>query len=147
MAALHGKYAAEEPPAAAAAARPIVISGKVAEERGFDAIRRRLAQVERLKVVILDGLRVADAVRPSERPVAETCPSIVQLDLSRNLFETVRPVVDICAELGSLTNLSLKYAPLPGHAPPSGPRAAPPVLTLTTSPPPQWEPFLGRLGR
>jgi phenylalanyl-tRNA synthetase alpha chain len=38
----------------------------------------------------------------------ETCPRITQLDLSRNLLEDLRPVVEVCRELPKLANLSIK---------------------------------------
>ncbi|KAK3329302.1 hypothetical protein B0H66DRAFT_585817 [Apodospora peruviana] len=91
--------------------RPIVISGKVAEEIGFDKIRRQQGQLTELKIVILDGARVAYASQPSRlaesvdssRPsISETCPKVIEIDLSRNLFERFGAVVDICAELGLL---------------------------------------------
>ncbi|KAG6037948.1 hypothetical protein E4U41_004631 [Claviceps citrina] len=84
------------------------ISGtKVAEEVGFDKIWRKLARVEDLRTVIVDGLRVAVAGADGGESIAETCPSIVHLDLSRNLFETIGPVVDICSELRGLRRLSI----------------------------------------
>jgi hypothetical protein len=92
----------EQPP------QQIIISGKVAEEMGFDKIRRKLAQVKELKIVILDGMRIGTATNQGEATVAETCPKIVQLDLSRNLFEGLKPVVDICSDLPVLRRLSLK---------------------------------------
>ncbi|KAG5939152.1 hypothetical protein E4U59_003294 [Claviceps monticola] len=86
----------------------IRISGtKVAEEVGFDKIWRKLAQVEDLRTVILDGLRVAEAKSDSEESIAASCPKIQHLDLSKNLFETISPVVDICAELRGLRRLSI----------------------------------------
>lgn len=114
IAALHDKYVAHDPQGgedgtALEQARQIIISGKVAEEKGFDKVRRKLAQVGELKIVILDGLRVASAVASDERSVAETCPSIVHLDLSRNLLERLGPVVEVCGELSNLQRLSIKY--------------------------------------
>lgn len=109
VAALREKYASEAPPSDPAAPRSqVVISGKVAEEMGFDKIRHRLAQLAHLRIVILDGMRIATATRPGEGRVADTCPSVAQLDLSRNLFERLAPVVDVCAELPALRRLSLK---------------------------------------
>ncbi|PWI74193.1 tubulin-specific chaperone [Purpureocillium lilacinum] len=112
IAALHDKYVAHDPQGgedgtALEQARQIIISGKVAEEKGFDKVRRKLAQVGELKIVILDGLRVASAVASDERSVAETCPSIVHLDLSRNLLERLGPVVEVCGELSNLQRLSI----------------------------------------
>ncbi|PHH85337.1 hypothetical protein CDD83_575 [Cordyceps sp. RAO-2017] len=106
IAALREKYASEAPQLADGA--PIVISGKVAEEMGFDKVRRKLARLDELRVVLLDGMRVASAVDEADGArVAETCPSIAQLDLSRNLLERLGPVLDICAELPALRHLSL----------------------------------------
>lgn len=82
----------------------------MAEEVGFDKIWRKLAQVEDLRTVILDGLRVAEAKSDSEESIATSCPKIQHLDLSKNLFATIAPVVDICAELRGLRRLSIKYA-------------------------------------
>jgi tubulin-specific chaperone E len=86
----------------------IIISGKVAEEVGFDKIHRKQAQIHELKFVILDGQRVASARDEGEPGIGETCPSITQLDLSRNLLEDLRPVVEVCRELPKLANLSIK---------------------------------------
>lgn len=88
----------------------IVISGKVAQEMGFDKIWRKLGQAAELKVVILDGLRMASATLPGEATIRETCPKIVQLDMSRNLFQTLEPVVRICGELPVLRTLAIKLA-------------------------------------
>ncbi|KAG8428315.1 hypothetical protein J3459_004022 [Metarhizium acridum] len=86
----------------------IAISGrKVAEEVGFDKVWKKLAQVKDLKIVILDGMRMAVARQDGDGSIAESCPSIEHLDLSRNLFETIGPVVEICAELKKLRKLSI----------------------------------------
>lgn len=109
IAALREKYASEAPQTEKAAPdSQLVISGKVAEEIGFDKIRRTLARLAHLRNVILDGMRVVAATEDGEGSVAETCPSITHLDLSRNLLERLGPVVDICAELPALRRLSLK---------------------------------------
>ncbi|KAL1901947.1 hypothetical protein Sste5346_001653 [Sporothrix stenoceras] len=90
--------------------RQIVISGKVAEEVGFDKIRRQLAQIETLKVVILDGQCVLSAGDAGDGPnavsqIQTTCPSITELDLSRNLFTDFATVATICGELPRLRGL------------------------------------------
>lgn len=116
IAALYEKYATENGGAAAAQHRnpeiEIVYFGKkVAEEVGFDKIRRQLARVEELKIVILDGMRIAWDVQFEDggRTIRETGPVIAELDLSRNLFESFRTVVKICRELRDLKSLRLKY--------------------------------------
>ncbi|KAJ4380494.1 hypothetical protein N0V86_003849 [Didymella sp. IMI 355093] len=98
--------------------QPIRFNGKVAEEVGFDKIRKRLAQLEELKYVILDGLRMW---RPEVRQIArsngelewpqghvdikDACPKTYELDLSRNLFEDWREIAAICEQLDRLRSL------------------------------------------
>lgn len=92
----------------------IVISGKVAQEIGFDKIRKQQAQLGELKYVILDGMRIdaATAVKrgqqPEERAIRDVCPKVIELDLGRNLLTELGPVVDICADLPMLKSLKLK---------------------------------------
>lgn len=95
----------------------IVISGKVAQEMGFDKIWRRQSRLREMKIVVLDGLRVAWArdggdVRDDGsgelKTIEDTAPKIVELDLSRNLFERLAPVVEICRDLKDLQKLAIK---------------------------------------
>ncbi|KAH6615037.1 tubulin-specific chaperone-like protein E [Boeremia exigua] len=98
--------------------QPIRFNGKVAEEVGFDKIKKQLAQLEELKFVILDGLRmwrpeVRQVLRNDgelEWPLGATdilsaCPKTCELDLSRNLFEEWREVGSICEQLDQLRSL------------------------------------------
>lgn len=107
--AIHQKYATEitAQPAPAASAKEIVISGKVAEEVGFDKIRQQLSQLHELRIILVDGLRINCAEREG-KSIREVCPKIVELDLSRNLFEDWEAVVHICRELDFLRSLRLK---------------------------------------
>ncbi|KAF2131616.1 tubulin-specific chaperone-like protein E [Dothidotthia symphoricarpi CBS 119687] len=95
--------------------QPIKFSGKVAEEVGFDKIRKQLAQLEELKIIILDGLCMW---RPNARlkeqeegwsegqtDVKDACPKAYELDLSRNLFEEWREIFSVCEQLDRLTHL------------------------------------------
>ena len=98
--------------------RPIRISGKEVEEVGFDKIRKQLADLQELRIVILDGLCMA---RPEARlsarttddttwpegltDISETCPKTIELDLSRNLFEEWREIASICEQLPKLRSL------------------------------------------
>ncbi|KAL4958460.1 hypothetical protein BDW69DRAFT_47459 [Aspergillus filifer] len=116
--ALREKYAPGDPSTNASAGvdQPIKFKSKVAEEVGFDKIRKQLAELEELKIVLLDGLRVAGVLaqsgnEPSSEQIEEargeierTCPKIVELDLSLGLFTSWRDVAHIC---GSLTKLRL----------------------------------------
>lgn len=107
--AVHQKYASEitERRDALFAESQIEISGKIVEEVGFDKIRQQLAQLHELKIVIVDGLRIATAQK-DERKIGEICPKIVELDLSRNLFENCEEIINICCELKNLRVLRLK---------------------------------------
>ncbi|TVY93885.1 Tubulin-specific chaperone E [Lachnellula willkommii] len=109
--AVHQKYAAEitNQQAPEALDKQIVISGKVAEEVGFDKIRLQLSQLHELKIIIVDGLRINCAEKDG-RAIREVCPKIVELDLSRNLFEIWEEVVHICRELDDLRSLRLKHS-------------------------------------
>lgn len=101
-----------------AAQKAIEISGKVVEEVGFDKIRKQLAELQELRIVLLDGLRVAgvlpgydqpeDQVKESAQGIAATCPKIIELDLSRNLLSRWRDVWEICNQLKQLKRLKVK---------------------------------------
>ncbi|PQE06401.1 tubulin-specific chaperone e protein [Rutstroemia sp. NJR-2017a WRK4] len=93
-------------PSFVAADKQIVISGKVAEEIGFEKIRQQQAQVDELKVVLVDGLCINRAESGSSK-VKDVCPKIVELDLSRNLFEGVEEIGMICVQLEKLKSLRL----------------------------------------
>lgn len=119
LSALQQKYAPPESSAEqkkAEAQRPIKFSGKVAEEVGFEKIRRQQAQLHELQYVILDSTRVAAAYpeggddREKGQWIGQVCPKIKELDLSRNLLEHFDPVVEICVELPLLKSLRVKYA-------------------------------------
>lgn len=108
--------------------RAIKISGKTAEEVGFDKIRKRLADLHELRIVILDNLdiqrsnvesyrRAWESWRP-ETPhndplqyhgrnldVNQACPNVSELDVSRNLFEGWLEVASICEELRELRSV------------------------------------------
>ncbi|KAJ5762232.1 uncharacterized protein N7511_005614 [Penicillium nucicola] len=95
--------------------KAIEISGKVVEEVGFDKIRKQLAELKELRIVLLDGLLIA-GVSPSydqvqdqgaAQKIAETCPKIIELDLSRSLLSGWRDVWEICNQLKHLKRLKL----------------------------------------
>ncbi len=92
--------------------KQIVISGKVAQEIGFDKIRREQAQLSELKIVILDGVQVAFAYAPDSQEktpsIKDICPKVTDLDLSRSLFTQFGTVVEICSELKHLRTLRVK---------------------------------------
>ncbi|KAJ5297671.1 hypothetical protein PENANT_c005G06601 [Penicillium antarcticum] len=95
--------------------KAIQISGKVVEEVGFDKIRKQLAELKELRIVLLDGLLIAgvlpsyDQVQDQDaaQKIAETCPKIIELDLSRSLLSRWRDVWEICNQLKHLKRLKL----------------------------------------
>ncbi|KAI9783912.1 MAG: hypothetical protein M1816_001122 [Peltula sp. TS41687] len=118
--ALHKKYAYEDPiePPGTTSNQPIILGGKVVEEVGFDKIRKQQAVLRDLRVVLLDGCRVAGLTsdgragdkgrrRQAIEEIRNTCPNIVELDLSRNLIERWEEVAGICAPLERLRSLRL----------------------------------------
>ncbi|KAI0409431.1 Thioesterase/thiol ester dehydrase-isomerase [Xylaria palmicola] len=102
IAALQDKYAAELSETAA-----IHFSGKVAEEVGFEKTRSKQAQLSELRYAVLDGACIATVYGNGDPSIAETCPKVVELDLGRNLFREIAPVVAICSELPRLRELRL----------------------------------------
>ena len=108
VAALVEKYTAE-----LSGAKAVQFSGKVAEEVGFEKIRRKQARLSELKFAVLDGARIAFAYSDGEgkggdERISAVCPMIKDLDLSRNLFRRAGTVVAICSELTDLHTLRLK---------------------------------------
>ncbi|KFY21713.1 hypothetical protein V493_07180 [Pseudogymnoascus sp. VKM F-4281 (FW-2241)] len=86
--------------------KEIEISGKVVYEVGFDKIRKQMAQLDELKIVLVDGMRIVKAETEGKR-IRDTCPMIAELDLSRNLFQSCGEIIQICAQLDHLRSLRL----------------------------------------
>jgi hypothetical protein len=123
--ALRYKYASEHTDIVFQIGRPadkaIQISGKEVEEVGFEKIRKQLAELHELKIVLLDGLCVHQSLDPGAQgariegnilvnvipEIQEVCPKIVELDLSRNLIRDWFEVASICEQLHNLRSLRL----------------------------------------
>ncbi|OJD25508.1 hypothetical protein ACJ73_03114 [Blastomyces percursus] len=95
---------------------PIEISGKIVEEVGFDKIRKVLAELQELRIVLLDGMRIHGVLAGEGsqqeyenelESIARTCPKIVELDLSRNVLRRWADVAAICGQLKLLRILKL----------------------------------------
>jgi len=108
--AVRAKYAPEDPANLAKSTSQIEISGKVVEEVGFDKIREQQAQLHELKIVLVDGMRIkAGQHEPRVHlEISIVCPKIVELDLSRNLFENFHQIKEIIKHLVELRKLRLK---------------------------------------
>ena len=106
--AVRQKYATDitHLPLAVALDKAIVISGKTVEEVGFEKIKKQQSQLHELKIVLVDGYRINKAT--SSQAIKDVCPKIVDLDLSRNLFEDYSEIIKICRELDKLKSLRLK---------------------------------------
>ncbi|KAI9768321.1 MAG: hypothetical protein M1840_004929 [Geoglossum simile] len=121
--ALHKKYASETlgttptggpPEGQKATEAPIKWGSKVVEEVGFEKIRRQLAILNELRIVILDGMSIACVSREmsgrdATEQIRQTCPKIIELDVGRNLFEQWADIVHICEALDGLRSLRVKY--------------------------------------
>ncbi|OAA67533.1 Cytoskeleton-associated protein, Gly-rich domain protein [Cordyceps fumosorosea ARSEF 2679] len=107
--ALKAKYVEAESATSGVPDSRIRFAGKVAEEVGFDKVRRQMAQLDELRTAILDGVYMAVAHSQGEPTVAQVSPKLSHIDISRNLFENLGPVVDICKDLPGLKKLAIKY--------------------------------------
>ncbi|KAL9617253.1 MAG: hypothetical protein Q9160_007934 [Pyrenula sp. 1 TL-2023] len=92
---------------------PVVISGKLVEEVGFDKVSKQQSSFQELRIVLLDGMcldaatRKGEALEDARNAIATTCPNVVELDLSRNLLENWETVGRICQPLEKLKILRL----------------------------------------
>ena len=89
------------------------------QEVGFEKIKRQLATLQELRIVLLDGLSVTGlGSNPwsggrerwfnQVQEIQEVCPKVVELDLSRSRLENWLDVVGICFALQRLKSLKLK---------------------------------------
>ena len=103
----------------------ISISGKAVEEVGFEKVKRQLAALSELKIIILDGLPLKGINSRSMTEAEIMCTGlddlktgkkgwfgslkIEELDLSRTLLETWADVLAIGSLLPKLSTLELSY--------------------------------------
>lgn len=89
----------------------VVISGKVAEEVGFEKIAQEQARLADLRIVLIDqlvvnGITARDApssdISQAQRDLSEACPNIVELEIGWNTIERWQDVADICSALPNL---------------------------------------------
>ncbi|KAJ1537203.1 hypothetical protein HK096_002479 [Nowakowskiella sp. JEL0078] len=77
------------------------------ETVGWEKISKIQARLDALKEVGLSGEFVSFA--GPEGKIKETCPSIVDIDLSRSLFRRWNEIADICIQLPFLKSLRLSF--------------------------------------
>lgn len=94
----------------------VIISGKVAEEVGFDKIAQEQSRLADLRIVLIDqmvvnGVAARNAshskVRDAQEELRATCPNITELDLGWNTFESWTDVALICTALPKLKVLKI----------------------------------------
>lgn len=96
----------------------VVISGKVAEEIGFEKVSKQQSSLSNLRIAVLDHMVISgiaprgsslQVINQAQIDLAEACPNIVELDISHNPIETWSDVEYICSSLPRLKTLKLKY--------------------------------------
>lgn len=85
----------------------IRISGKDVEEVGFEKIARQLADLDNLRILVLDNMNIGQGENRSQESTTTICPNAVELDLSRNLFERWHEILQIASKLRYLSTLKL----------------------------------------
>ena len=92
----------------------VVISGKVAEEVGFDKIAKEQAELAGLRIVLIDQLIVSgitargatsSSLVAAQQELSSTCPNIIELDIGWNTIEDWQDVVNVCQALTKLRTL------------------------------------------
>lgn len=96
------------------------MGGKSVEEVGFEKVAQQLANLQELRIVLLDGSCIAGAAalpasihqinfQNQVRRIGELELKIRELDLGRNLLEDWADVLGICTQLTFLCALKLKF--------------------------------------
>ncbi len=92
-------------------AEVIYISGKEAEEVGFEKFSQRQSKLQGIHVLVLDHMRISNCsstyVDGENTPIRELCADITELDLGGNLFETIDEIVNLCVLMPKLKGLVL----------------------------------------
>lgn len=121
---LRKKYTTDEDPPGKHA-EIVLTANKVFEEIGFEKIIKKLSQLQELKIILLDGLRI-DRVDDVET-IRATCPGmstrqftetdyvdanfpgvdIEELDISRNRLEKLEDIALVCSALPRLHSLRI----------------------------------------
>lgn len=73
---------------------------------GFSKVNKKQSKFDQLKIIWLREQCVSNAGKPGE--LKELCPNLEELDISRNLINSWKIVVDICSQLHSLIRLNVR---------------------------------------
>lgn len=115
--AIRHKYSSSLSDESGKALEAVVISGKVAEEVGFEKIAQEQARLADLRFVLLDQL-VVNGIAPrgtsisdiseAQQVLSQTCPNIQEIDVGWNTIERWQDIADICAALPNLKVLKAR---------------------------------------
>ncbi|XP_014442295.1 tubulin-specific chaperone E isoform X4 [Tupaia chinensis] len=104
LTAVKNRYVLEDGPEDARE-QTVTFGNKPVETVGFDSVAKQQSQLSRLREISLRSCAVSSAGDPGG--VAQTCPNIRKVDLSRNLLPSWGEVVHIAEQLKHLQVLNL----------------------------------------
>ncbi|KOC61278.1 Tubulin-specific chaperone E [Habropoda laboriosa] len=87
------------------------INAPFLEVVGFSKVNRKQSKFDQLKLIWLREQCVSNAGNPGE--LTELCPSLEELDISKNLINSWQVVADICCQLHCLIHLNVSENYLP----------------------------------
>lgn len=73
---------------------------------GFSKVNKKQSKFDQLKIVWLREQYVSNTGKPGE--LAELCPNLEELDISKNLINSWKVIADICSQLHSLVRLDVR---------------------------------------
>lgn len=73
---------------------------------GFSKVNKKQSKFDELKIVWLREQYVSNAGKPGE--LKELCPNVEELDISNNLINSWRIIIEICSQLPLLVCLNVR---------------------------------------
>lgn len=86
----------------------VSFSSKTVEEKGYQKLAARQGRLEELKVAVLTEQQLAGSRETASSSLASICPSVIDLELGRNLLEGLDEVSEICHGCQHLRSISLE---------------------------------------
>ncbi|XP_037677432.1 tubulin-specific chaperone E isoform X1 [Choloepus didactylus] len=105
LTAIKNRYVLEDEPEEDGKEQIVKIGNKPVETIGFDSIKKRQSQLSKLQEISLRNCAVNCA--GEKGAIAETCPNIRKIDLSKNLLSSWDEVIHIADQLKHLEVLNL----------------------------------------
>ena len=94
--------------------KPIEISGKLAEEVGFEKVRKQQSDLFDLRIAVVEDLCVSgltrdgQSIEEAQNEIAVSCPNIIELHIGWSLIESWGEIARICAPLTKLRSLKAR---------------------------------------